>query len=102
SDRGQAATLMSDCHFSFNISGSGGIGSTAGYYLQPIPAGSGGAGGGGGAVWAEGSVRMNDCTFVSNQAGLGGPGGRGSHAGGAGGIGGAGGAICALRELSLA
>lgn len=100
-DTGKGTTSISDCQFSFNASGGGGMGSTISYYSQPALGGLGGAGGGGGAVWADGPVQMNGCTFLSNQTGTGAAGGRGRQAGGAGGVGGPGGAICAVGDLNL-
>src|SRR5205807_2188211 len=81
-DAGQTTTLF-DCQFRFNASGAGGMGTAEMPFSQPALGGSGGAGGGGGAIWAGGSVRINGCTFLSNQTGSGGAGGRGRQAGGA-------------------
>jgi hypothetical protein len=101
-DAGQSTTLISNCHFTFNVSGAGAMGSTdTSIFHEPAVGGPGGAGGEGGAVWSRSSARMNDCTFVSNQTGPGASGGRGITIGGAGGVGGRGGAICAMGELGL-
>jgi hypothetical protein len=100
-DAGRTSTIITDCQFSFNVSGAGGIGRAYPAFSARDVGDAGGAGGGGGAIWAEGSLAMNDCTFLSNQSGPGGPGSSGIRSGGAGGIGGPGGAICAIGDLSL-
>jgi hypothetical protein len=101
-DVGRSITVMSDCYFTLNCSGSGAGGSTNTASLDEYSqGGSGGTGGSGGALMAAGPVSIKRCTFVSNQTGSGGAGGRGSGAGGAGETGGPGGAICALDKLNL-
>lgn len=100
-DASQTTATISDCRFSFNVSGRGGIGTSTDFSF-PNFGGPGGGGGDGGAVWAGGSMGMTRCTFLSNQTGTGGGGGFGVLYGGAGGIGGAGGAICSRGELTLA
>jgi hypothetical protein len=105
-DAGQGTTV-SDCQFSFNISGTGGMGTTGmgltyyPYAVEPARGGLGGNGGAGGAIFAENSMRISGCTFLSNQTAPGAPGGIGVSGGGAGGGGGPGGAICALDQLAM-
>jgi hypothetical protein len=100
-DVGKTITSLSDCEFSFNASGAGAMGSWYPGFSLPDYGGDGGAGGGGGAIWAGNSLRMDGCTFLSNQTGPGGSGGFGGTNGGAGAAGGPGGAICAMGQLRM-
>ena len=101
-DAGKTMTKIGGCQFRFNRSGAGGWRMSS-PFAQVAVGVSGGAGGGGGALWAAGAVRINDSTFISNEAGPGGPGSAwgSTGQGGAGGVGGAGGAIYTLGALSL-
>lgn len=104
------------CTFLGNVAGTGGDGKSGIARIIRPPGGnisyigedgeSGGHGGRGGAVFANGVVIVENCTFSANYSGNGGNGGNGSEQGlpnhaGNGGNGGNGGAIAVAGELHV-